>query len=378
MKKILHICNTSFYLKNFLSSHIDDLINYNYEVHVICHVGDTQFNINKKIIIHNVAFPRSVSPLAFLKAIRNVSKIIKRYNFDCVISHNRNSSIVGRISTFFSKVPLNIYFAHGFIFHDNQNFIYRFMSIQIERILEKITSYTLSQSQEDIDFMIKKKYINPNKITHVGNGIDNNKFKFTKNKSQIKKKIGLPKDSFIITGIGRLVKGKGFQDLIDAFYQISKSEKNFYLMIIGGNISEDISKYEKKIIKKINNLKINKKVILTGMVNNVEDFLNCSDIYILSSYREGVSRSMLEAMSCKIPVISTNIRGSRELIKNNENGILYEKSNINQLIKAILELKNNNIKAKKFALNSFNMLSKFYTQELYNKRQLKIIKNLLK
>ena len=87
---------------------------------------------------------------------------------------------------------------------------------------------------------------------------------------------------------------------------------------------------------------------------------------------------MLEAMSCKIPVISTNIRGSRELIKNNENGILYEKSNINQLIKAILELKNNNIKAKKFALNSFNMLNNFYTQELYNKRQLKIIKNLLK
>lgn len=145
-------------------------------------------------------------------------------------------------------------------------------------------------------------------------------------------------------------------------------------MIVGGVVSQDISKYEKKIMNKIKKLHIEKKVILTGMVENVEDYLNCSDVYVLSSFREGVSRSMLEAMSCKIPVISTNIRGSREIIKNNYNGFLYEKSNINELISSTLKLKNDKELVKKITTNAYNLLYKFYTEELYNKRQLKIIK----
>ncbi len=378
MKKILHICNTSFYLRNFLKTHIDNLVENNYEVHVLCDIGRKKFNFNKKVHLHDITFPRKVSPIEFLSTIIKTNKIIKRFNFDCVISHNRNSSIVGRIATFFSQVPQNIYFAHGFYFHDNQNLFSYFISIQIERLLEIITSHTISQSLEDMNLMINKKYIINKKITHVGNGIDNLKFKPASNKLDLREKIGLPKNSFIIIGIGRLVKDKGFQDLIEAFERISKNEKNCYLLIIGGNISQDISKYERKIIKKINNLNINDQVILTGMIDNVEDYLNCSDVYVLSSYREGISRSMLEAMSCKIPVISTNVRGSREVIKNNKNGLLYEKSNINQLYSAIIKLKNNKNLVSKLTTNAFNVLSSFYTENLYNTRQLKIIEKLIK
>jgi glycosyltransferase involved in cell wall biosynthesis len=374
MKRILHICNSSFYLQNFLKTHIDDLVNNDYEVHVICNIDDNKFSFNKKVILHNVKFPKSISPFEFLRSIIKVNKLIKSYDFDCVISHNRNSGIVGRIATYFSEVPINLYFAHGFYFHDDQNFFSYFISIQIERFLQKITSHTISQSAEDINLMVEKKYTDKVKITHVGNGININKFRPVIDNIQLKSKLGLPVDSFIIMGVGRLVKGKGFQNLIDAFYKISKSEKNCYLMIVGGVLSHDFSKYEKMIMNKIKKLYLEKKVILTGMVENVEDYLNCSDVYVLSSFREGVSRSMLEAMSCKIPVISTNIRGSREIIKNNYNGFLYEKSNISQLILLILKLKNDKKLVKKITTNAFKLIYKFYNEKLYNKRQLKIIK----
>ena len=124
MKRVLHICNTSFYLKNFLKTHIDNLIENNYEVHVLCHLGSEKIDFNKRVTLHDITFPRIASPIEFLRAIVKTNKIINKNNFDCVISHNRNSSIVGRIATFFSKVPHNIYFAHGFYFHDNQNFFF--------------------------------------------------------------------------------------------------------------------------------------------------------------------------------------------------------------------------------------------------------------
>ena len=378
MKKILHICNTSFYLNNFLKTHINELVDKKYEVHVICSIGVEKLDINEKVIVHDIKFPNTISPISFLRSILKVNKIIKAHDFSCVISHNRNSSIVGRIATYFSKVPLNLYFAHGFYFHDDQNFLSYFVSTQIERLLQKITSHTISQSQEDINFMIKKNYLKEKDITHVGNGIDNLKFKPNLKNNELKKKIGLPIDSFIITGIGRLVKGKGFQDLIDAFYNISKHEKNFYLLIVGGVINEDISKYEKKILRKIKKMNLESKVILTGMVDNVQDYLICSDIYVLSSFREGISRSMLEAMSCKIPVISTNIRGSREVIENYENGILYEKSNIKELYSAIIKLKNDKNLANKISTNAINLFNTFYTEKLYNKRILQVIEKFLK
>ena len=288
MKRILHICNSSFYLQNFLKTHIDDLVNNDYEVHVICNIEDKKFSFNKKVILHNVKFPKSISPFEFLRSIIKVNKLVRSYNFDCVISHNRNSSIVGRIATYFSKVPKNLYFAHGFYFHDNQNFFSYFISIQIERFLQKITSHTISQSVEDINLMVEKKYVDKEKITHVGNGININKFRPVIDNIQLKRKLGLPVNSFIITGVGRLVKGKGFQNLIDAFYKISKLEQNCYLIIVGGVLSHDFSKYEKMIVNKIKKLHLEKKIILTGMVENVEDYLNCSDVYVLSSFREGV------------------------------------------------------------------------------------------
>ena len=135
---------------------------------------------------------------------------------------------------------------------------------------------------------------------------------------------------------------------------------------------------KKKIIDRIKKLQIEKKVILTGMIDNVYEYLNCSDIYVLSSFIEGVSRSMLEAMSCKIPVISTKIRGSREIIKNLKNGILYEKSDISQLEYEILRLKNNKKLAKKISSKAYNDVKNFYTENLYNIRIFKIINKLIK
>ena len=64
-------------------------------------------------------------------------------------------------------------------------------------------------------------------------------------------------------------------------------------------------------------------VLITGMVKNVKKYLFPGQVYILSSYREGLSRSLLEAMSCGLIPIVSNIRGSREVILNNKNGFIY-------------------------------------------------------
>jgi glycosyltransferase involved in cell wall biosynthesis len=138
----------------------------------------------------------------------------------------------------------------------------------------------------------------------------------------------------IIIGMGRLVKHKGFFDLINAFAEVSRYIK-CYLVILGegkelGNL--------KNLCK---NLKIEKEVSFPGFQNNPYPFLSHSDIFVLPSYFEGFPNVILEAMVCGVPVISTKCHyGPEELITNNVNGILIPVGNKASLVSSLKKLIN--------------------------------------
>jgi glycosyltransferase involved in cell wall biosynthesis len=378
MKKILQVCNTDFYLKKFLKPLIEELLNNNYCVHTACHTSHHhKTNEDKRVIHHNVDFPSSPNPLAFLKSIRQLIIIIKQNKYDCVNSHNRNASIAARIAAWWCKVPYNIYTAHGFYFHDDQSKSARWATIQLERFLSKITTHTFSQSQEDVDLMINNGYIQANDISWIGNGIDTQKFQPCENKEDLRHKLNLPQDKFIISAVGRLVKGKGFQDLIRTFIELNKTSSKFHLIIIGGSIEQDIDTFSNQIQESIRSNKLDEYIHLTGMVDNVEDYLSVSDAYVLPSYREGVSRSMLEAMSCDIPIIATKIRGCREIIKNKVNGLLFDAHDDKQLLNQINWLCNNPQEAKKYTHESQKLIKSIYNQTDYTNRQINKLNKLV-
>ena len=96
--------------------------NEGFEVECACEgeVNDVEL-LNIIGQIHPIAFPRKASLLSFGRSIIELSKIIKKGNYDCVQSHNRNASIVARIAAWICKVPINLYTAHGMYYHDDQN-----------------------------------------------------------------------------------------------------------------------------------------------------------------------------------------------------------------------------------------------------------------
>ena len=125
-------------------------------------------------------------------------------------------------------------------------------------------------------------------------------------------------------------------------------------------------------------LKIRNHVFVTGMVDNVEDYLALSDIYIHPSYREGVPRSVLEAMALEKIVIASRIRGAIEIINNNKVGFLYKKGNINELVKQIIKVSNlTRGEVQSFGFASRERVLELYTQKKYLDRQLKAMKKVL-
>ena len=247
-------------------------------------------------------------------------------------------------------------------FHDNQNFIIFIFSYLLEIFFLLKTNLILSQTKEDIKktkffinfFNIKYKY--------VGNGTD----------IIPKKKFNNKNNNFV--AICRITKNKGLEDLLFAFSNIKKINSNSSLTIIGGPRSLEDYEYMKSLRKKFDF----SNVLITGMVKNVKKYLYPGQVYILSSYREGLSRSLLEAMSCGLIPIVSNIRGSREVILNNNNGFIYNFADKKQLLnkmKKVLFLKQE--KKKKLIKNSINTIRNNFSKDEYIRKQILEIDKIL-
>jgi glycosyltransferase involved in cell wall biosynthesis len=376
MVKILQICNTDFTFNKFLTPHVNSLIKSGFHVECICFGSNIDYSLLEgEVQFHNVRFPKTASIKDFILSTIQVYKVIALGNFDIVNSHNRNSSIVGRVACFFAKLKgyklVNIYTARGMYFHDNQSKIGFKLTVFIEVFLAKVTDYILCQSKEDVEFMSERYPSIKNKLKYISNGINVTKFN-----PGLSCNINIFSNKSIIIGTtGRIVRGKGMYDLLQAFNMLLVAGYNVNLLIIGGNIKEDIEPFKDEFMNYVHKNNLTSKVKVTGIIDNVEKYLTCVDIFTLPSYREGVPRSLIEAMSMEKIVVASRIRGAREIIVNKKNGYLFtphDHKDLYQVLKSVINLpspykKNIQASARKTIVSHFN-------EDIYVKNQLRYIK----
>ncbi|MFW6016162.1 MAG: glycosyltransferase family 4 protein [bacterium] len=165
-----------------------------------------------------------------------------------------------------------------------------------------------------------------NEYCIIGNSVDISKFERVSNvrKNQLRTKLGLNKSSYIILYVGVIRERKGVDYLINMFNTINNSIDNAYLVLVGplSKDSENLS-YSNKIKKSIVDYNLEDKVLLTGEVSNVDEWMKASDVFVFASKREGFGTVLVEAMSTGLPVVTTNIPNITDyIIKNNFDGII--------------------------------------------------------
>ena len=153
----------------------------------------------------------------------------------------------------------------------------------------------------------------------------------------------------------RIIKEKGVIEYLKCAKELSKNnECKFYL--IGDPDFNNPTSIDIETIKKY----INKNIIYLKHTDKIYKYILKSDVIVLPSYREGLPASLLEALYFKKPVITTNVPGCKECIKNNYNGFLIPARNHKSLILAMKKYLNNKEIIKKHSLNSFRLyLKKF-------------------
>jgi glycosyltransferase involved in cell wall biosynthesis len=377
VRRILQVCNTDFYLNRFLAPLVLELAARGHEVECACEGGNVDARLLRAgIRIHHLPFPRASSPLAFWAAIRGMRDILCRGGYDCVDSHNRNASLVARIAAWLERVPLNLYTAHGFYFHDGQSALIRELTVWLEAFLAQITHFTFSQSAEDIDLVVRRGLIAKNRIVHIGNGIDTNRFAPRFNRNALEREFGLKPFAYRIATTGRIVKGKGFEDLLHAFARLRSNQAEAELLIIGGNIAQDVEPFQVQFRNHVTALGVQDCVRITGMVDQVPEYLATADVFVLPSYREGMPRSLIEAMAMELPCIATDIRGSREIISDGHDGLMFRPGDVHGLVQLLERCVDPSLRAT-LGRRAREKATRQYSEVSYVERQVTHIEALL-
>lgn len=164
---------------------------------------------------------------------------------------------------------------------------------------------------------------------------------FTTNKEarmRIRQKIGISLEQKVIMFIGHLYRAKGVLELAHAFVKLHSKHPDSWLVFVGkGPAFNTITE-----IATSNSLLA--RFFFAGQMKHEEipDWLNAADIFVLPTYAEGLPNVVLEAMSCRLPIVATKVGGIPEVVADGNSGILIEPMNINQLVTAIDQLLSSN------------------------------------
>lgn len=384
MPKILQVCAVDFTVKNLLLPLIDRLKKEGFVVEIACSRGKESKELEKYgYKFRYVKIDRRINFLSNMKSIIGLYRIMKKGKYDIVHVHTPIASVLGRIAAKLAGVPIIIYTAHGFYFHENMSFLSYKLFATIEKIMGKyFTDHIFTQSQEDYKTAIDLQIIDKDRITWINNGVNLSKFNPENVKVDVKsykKNLGLSADSKVICFIGRLVKEKGILDLLEAFKYLIKDFSNLYLLIIGdSSLDERDKKTKQKIKSYLDDIKLRDKIIFTGFRNDIPELLKISDIFVLPSYREGMPRSIIEAMAMGKPIVATNIRGCREEIVNGETGFLVNVNSPKEIYEAIKKLIVDNELIVHMGAKGRQRVIELYDEEKVLEKQVNVIKNLLK
>jgi glycosyltransferase involved in cell wall biosynthesis len=300
-------------------------------------------NIPFHILPHVV---RTISPLADIRAIFEIAKLIKKIRPDIVHLNSSKISILGSLACFFIKLSAKsyqlkaIYTVHGWVFNEPQarwkNALYKFCEKFTARFKDKIVCI----DKLDYGIALEDLKLPDNKLSIIYHGLDLNRYNF-RPREEARKALAaslpaasLPADSIIIGSIGNLYATKGFEYFIEAMEKVvSGSSLPIKAVIIGeGPEREELQ----KLISKKETLK--GKIFLSGGITNAAELLPAFDYYLNTSVKEGFPYSILEAMAAGLPIVASEVGGIPDMITDRENGLLVAPKNSEAIATRLLNL----------------------------------------
>jgi len=283
-----------------------------------------------------------------LKYVLDLCAIIKAGRIDLIHTHNEKALFYGAISGFMCGIPV-VHTKHG---KNRVNLKARLRNNLLARLCKRI----IAVSRDAAAQCIREEKIPPAKVMVVLNGVDIEAYSARKDAAMNRLSLGIDAGVPIVGIVARLAEVKDHATLFQACNIVNEKQIDFRLVVIGdGPLKGSLEKLSVS-------LGLHNKILFTGTRHDIADLLNIMDIFVLSSISEGISMTLIEAMSCSLPIVATNVGGNPEVIIDGKTGFLVPSQNAAALAdKLVLLIQNPDMRkrmgdaGRDRAVNNFSM-----------------------
>lgn len=374
-KRILVLSSLANSLTNFRGDFIKNLVKNGYKVYA----GAPEFSEEQISEVEDLgAIPvvynlqrTGLNPFKDLKTIMELKKIMTNNKIDLVFPYTVKPVIYGSIAANMNKIPvISLITGLGFTFTGltTKARVLQRLNEFLYKISIRKNKSVIFQNNDDRNLFFERNILTKNNKTEVvsGSGVNLDRFKFRA------KECSNEATSFII--VTRLIREKGTHLFIEAAKVLKEKYPNAEFHIIGA-VQNSPSAVKVEDLKTLHE---NGVVVFHGTQSNILEHLTQRDVFVLPSfYREGVPRSILEALSVGLPIITTDTPGCRETIIEGENGFLIPTQNLEALINAMEFFITNPDKLKEMGLRSRKYAEDRFDVNIINKDLLNSINKVL-
>ena len=341
--KIAHVTTVAMSLRGLLLNQLQSLRAAGYEVAGISSPGGDVAVIEAAGIRHlAVPISRNLTPFADLASLWRLYRVMRRERFTIVHTHTPKAGLLGQLAARLAGVPIIVNTVHGFYFHEHMRPAARRFYIAMETVAAWCSHHILSQNAEDIQTAVKEGICQPNRIQFLGNGIDLTQFDpdtiAAEDERRCREKLGIAADAPVVGFVGRLAaRRKGFLDFLAAARDIAARLPQVRFLIAG---DADLGKPDAVDPSVAADYGIADRCVFVGQRPNDElpPLYKIMNVLVLPSLFEGVPRVVMEAAAMGTPCVVTDVKGNREAVTHDRNGLLVPFGDVPALTSAIVRI----------------------------------------
>ena len=278
-----------------------------------------------------IDFARNPLDFGNLTAYRELKQVIDQGDFDVIHCHTPVAAILARLAARGARKKgcKVLYTAHGFHFYKGAPLLNWLAYFPPEWLCAFFTDVLITINQEDYRFA--RKHLHAKSIRYVrGVGVDLGKFRdHTGEREALRRALGVKDDEFMLLSVAEMTKNKNHKMMMRALVQLPDPKVKLFCAGRGQELENN-----KRLCKALG---LEDRVFFLGYRQDVPALYAAADAFLFISFREGLSLSLMEAMSSALPAIVSPIRGNTDLIENGKEG-LYTLLNPASVAKAIRTL----------------------------------------
>lgn len=330
-KRVLMLCTTDNMVTQFLLPHIKHMQDNDNVVDIACNKSGVWFNELQDLGFHvyELSCKRNPLKIANIKTYNDLKNIIKQNKYDLIYCQQPVGGVLGRLIGHKYHIPV-LYTVHGFFFYKGCKLINRLVYKKVEQWLSKYTDVLVTINEED--YIAAKLMKKDNVFKIPGIGFDKNKYENQLTKQQVRKELNIDDDCFVICTVAEFIKRKNYDTMLKA---IAQMQGKFKFIACGTGV------LYKKMQKKVEQMNLTEKVAFLGYRKDINNIMSASDVFFLPSHQEGLTLSIIEAMNFSLPVVTSDVRGNRDLIVDGRGGFVLDQNNYLAMANKLTELQNN-------------------------------------